>query len=571
MTPTVLTVETLLEALRVVTATLEASRAEAAALREEAAKQREESRAENARLYAMVQGLTKQLDVLLKSRDEERRAELAKLLEEARAIAEAAPVDTGSGAPQPANAGGPPGGGPGGKKQPSPGTKRDDHGRKPKADHLERDTTESRPDVCAHCNGSKLVARDELVSEEYDYVRAHVRVRRTIRAVCVCTDCLRRTVPELPPMPFDRVSCTFAMMAWLCFAKCGLFLPLDRIMRDLAAQGVTIPSATLTRWWQRGADLLLPVAAVLRASLLTTTHIRTDGTGLCVVNLRRKGKPVKGAERVGETDAEGWLLERGAVHGQILVFGNDEYAVYWFTDTKEGHHALDFLTIGIDEQGNPIRWKGTLTADALNAHDCLFEDGDRIEAGCNAHGFRKFRDDADKAPLLASKAMGFIGGLYDVEAEAKRKKLEGAELLAYRKARAGPIAERFKRWLDEHVDDLLDTNPVRKAIRYYLNHWAALTRFLSDPKVELDNNWSERALRKVALLRNNSLYAGGRDGAIRLCTLFTLINTCRLIGVDPYSYLVWAMTRVVPHSTNRGLTPADVTPQAYKAMQELAT
>lgn len=72
------------------------------------------------------------------------------------------------------------------------------------------------------------------------------------------------------------------------------------------------------------------------------------------------------------------------------------------------------------------------------------------------------------------------------------------------------------------------------------------------------------------LLRNSSLYAGGREGAIRLCTLFTLINTCRLIDVDPYAYLVWAMTRVVPHSTNRGLAPVDLTPEAYKAAQEQA-
>ena len=264
----------------------------------------------------------------------------------------------------------------------------------------------------------------------------------------------------------------------------------------------------------------------------------------------------------GDTDADGWLVGQDFIYGQILVFGNDEHAVYWYTDTKEGHHAMDFLTLGKDASEKPILWKGTITADALNAHDCLFSDGKRIEAGCNAHGFRKFRDDADTAPLIASRAMGIIDGFYKVEAEAKVKKLKGVALLAYRKIHAEPVAADFKAWLDEHVDDLLDTNPVRKAMKYYIKHWEALTRFLSDPDVEFDNNWSELALRKIALLRNN---AGGREGAVRLCTLFTLINTCRLIGVDPYSYLVWAMTQVIPHSTNRGLTPADLTPAAYKS------
>ncbi len=104
-------------------------------------------------------------------------------------------------------------------------------------------------------------------------------------------------------------------------------------------------------------------------------------------------------------------------------------------------------------------------------------------------------------------------------------------------------------------------------MQYYLNHWDALTLFLTDPEVPLDNNWSERALRIVALLRNNSLYAGGEDGAVRLCTMFTLIHTCRLLGVDPYEYLAWALTRCVPHPDNRGLAPVDLTPAAYKALR----
>jgi len=563
------TTDALLGVIHTLDAALKAERETAAKERESARTEREVSRREIARLVKMVEGLTAQLDLLLKDRDEERRAELAKVREQARAAAEAAAAAASAAAALEPD------------DEPSddeaidkPAPNRDKHGRKPKPAHLPRSIVELKPDCCKHCGCKKLLIRDVLVSEEWDYVRAHLRIRRTERTICRCADCNKRTVPEQPPMPFDRVSCTFAMMAWLCFAKCGLFLPLDRIMRDLEDQGAGIPSSTLTRWWQQGADLLHPVAAVVRLSLLAETHIRTDGTGLLVVFSRRKGKPVKGDERVGEVDEAGWLLKRDTMYGQILVFGNDEHAVYWFTETKEGHHTMDFLTIGEDEDGKPIRWRGTLTADALNAYDCVFKDGDRIESGCNSHGLRKFRDDADTAPLLASKAMGFIGGFFKVEAEAKANKLHGAELLAHRQAYAGPIAKRFKTWLDEQVDEqvdgLLKTNPVRKAMQYYINHWSALTRFLEDPDVKLENNWSERALRKVALLRNNSMYAGGVEGAVRVATLLTLINTSRLIGVDPYKYLVWAMTRVVPHSSNRGLAPVDLTPAAYKAAQQAA-
>jgi transposase len=552
------TTETLLSVIRTLNAALQAEQKAAA-----------ESRREIARLVAMVEGLTKQLDLLLRDRDEERRAELARLRQEALALAEAAKA-AGSGGtntePSTESDAEPNTGDSGGEAAGKQG-KRDNHGRTPIPQDLPRDVEKLKPECCERCGSDKLLVSDVLTSEEYDYVRAHVRVRRLERTTCVCAECNARIVPEQPPMPFDRAACTFAMMAWLCFAKGGLFLPLDRIRRDFEDQGVPLASSTLTRWWQRGADLLMPVAAAVRLSLLADTHIRTDGTGLRVVLSRVKGEPTKGPSRPGETDEAGWLLRRGPTNGQILVFGNDEHAVYHFTETKEGHHAMDFLTLGEDADGKPIRWRGTLTADALNAHDCLYEDGDRIESGCNGHGLRKFRDDADKAPLLASRAMGFIGGFYEVEAEAKAKKMHGAELLAHRQARAGPIAERFRAWLDEHVDGLFDTNPVRKAMRYYINHWDALTRFLTDPDVPLDNNWSERALRKVALLRNNSLYAGGIDGAVRLCTLLTLINTCRLLGVDPFDYLVWALTRVVPHRSNRGVAAIDLTPAAYKTAQ----
>jgi transposase len=560
----------LLAVISSLTATIEQQRTEMAEARADAAKARAASRRELARLMVMLEGLTRQLDALLGERDAERRAAVAKQREEARKLAEdlqrelAEPEndEAQSTPPEPEP-----------EPEPEPDDTssepraRDEHGRAAKPDHLCRDTHKSRPSVCSACGGKRLLVGKTLITEEYDYVRAHVRIRRTERTICDCADCNAHLVPEPPPMPFDRAACTFAMMAWLCFAKCGLFLPLDRIRRDLVDQGAPIPSATLTRWWTRGADLLQPVAETVRLSLLMQTHIRTDGTGLQVVYSRRKAQPKKGPVRAGEVDEDGLLVHRSPIRGQVLVFGDDEHVVYHFTKDKAAHHTEDFFVIGHDANGHPIRWTGTLTADALNHYDRLFDQDEYIESGCNAHGYRKFRADKDKAPLLASAAMGFIDGFYKVEAEAKAQELRGAALLAYRQARAEPIAGRFRLWLDTHLEDLLPTNPVRKAMQYYVNHWEALTHFLRDPLVHLDNNWSERALRKVALLRNNSLYAGGIEGAERLCTLFTLINTCRQLGIEPYGYLAWALTRVVPHSTNRGLRPGDLTPAAYKAAQ----
>ncbi|MCB9630525.1 MAG: IS66 family transposase, partial [Sandaracinaceae bacterium] len=546
-------VAALLSVIQTLQQELESRRHETAQARAETA----EARAEIRRLVEMVEGLTRQLDALLRDRNDERRAELAKVQAEARAVAEAHAASAADEDVAPLTP-------PSDRAAPN----RSKHGRGALPPQLERNTKTEVPPSCRDCGGVDLEREKVLVTEELDYVRAHLRVRRTERVVCRCRTCLARTTADAPPMPFDRASCTMALLAWLCYAKVGLFLPLDRLRRDFADQGVTLASSKLTRWWQRGPDLLLPIAQHLRLSLLAGDHVRTDGTGLLVVFPRQKANPVKGPAREGEVEPDGFLVKLDPVRGQILVFGDDRHAVYVYTPTKEGHHALDFFTLGHDEEGKPIRWKGTVTADALNAHDCLFVDDERVESGCNAHGLRKFRDDADKAPLLAGRALAYIGRFYAEEAKAREQGLTGAELLAWRQSNIAPITREFRLWLDEHRDDLLPDNPVYKAMNYYIKHWDALTRFLEDPDVPLDNNWSERALRSVNLIRNNSLFAGGEEGAVRLCTLLTLVSTCRLIGVDPFSYLEWALTRVVPHRANRGLTPADLTPHAYQAAQQ---
>lgn len=530
--------------------------------RDRAEQDRKEARREIGRLIKMVEGLTAQLDLLLRERDEERRAELARLKGEALTLAAAAieaqksqtPTETTQTKEPPAR----------------PPPKRHAHGKGLPSPQLPRDEHVLQADVCTKCGSTSLQDGDEQPAiEEYDYVRAHLRVRRTILRGCTCTACgTIMPPPPPPPMPAERATCTFAMLAWLLFAKGALFLPLDRLCRDFEAQGTPLASSTLTRWWQRGADGLLPVAACVRASLLCDTHIRMDGTGLLVVHQKRLGKTASGEEREGETDALGYLLREEPTDGQILVFGNDEHLVYVYTEDRKGEHVLAFLTVGEDASGQPIRWRGTLTADALNAYDCVFADGQRTETGCNSHGLRKFRDDADKAPLVASTAMNYIGQFFSLEAKAREQELKDGALLAYRQQHIKPIADRFKTWLEAHLCELLPSHPVRKAMQYYLNHWEALTYFLTDASVDLTNNFSERALRKIALLRNNSLYAGGEEGAVRLCTIFTLIGTCRLLNVDAFSYLEWALSRLVPHPDNRGLAASDLTPAAYKALQQ---
>lgn len=535
--------------------------------------------AQISRLTVMVEGVTSQLDALLGEHAEERRAELRREREEAlaqaRAAAEAARaaiVDVG---PDPTT---------GSTEESHDGSSASDSetstdgdeseddeakphgggGRGPRPD-VDKDTQTLRPDACGECGGDSLTIQETRVSTELHFVRAHVRLLETVRVVLGCGDCDAVTTPPQPPMPFERATCTFELMAWLCFARCGLFLPLDRLRRDFEAQGAPIPSATLDRWFDRGAELLTPVWVALRFALLQQRTLHIDGSGLRVMFPRLKAQPVGGQPREGEVDEQGYLLHQPPEDGQVVVFGCSEMVVFYFTPTKEGFHLEEFFEHGEGPDGDgAMRWTGTLIADAASVHDVLYLDPDRHEGGCNAHGLRKFRDEQDKAPLLASRAMGFIGEVYKIEGRAREKGLEGAELLAHRQQHAMPVMTRFHAWLTAHENDLLPEHPITKAMRYYVRHWQALSRFLTDPSVSLDNNFAENALRPLALFRKNSLCVGGVEGAIRLCVMMTLIGTARLVGVDPYQYLVWALRRTVPHPDNRGYTAADLTPQRYK-------
>jgi transposase len=526
--------------------------------------------------------VTLQLDALLGEQAEERRAELRRQREEAlaqaRAAAEAARaalVELESGTAEgssDAELSDEDGDASAGDVEDSEDTAKPHGGggRGPRPE-LDEDVQTLRPDACDGCGGDDVFVQETRTSLELHYVRAHLRWRKTLREILGCKDCDVVTTPPQPPMPFERATCTFALMAWLCFARCGLFLPLDRLRRDFEAQGARIPSATLDRWFDHGADLLTPIWVVLRLALLQQSTLHTDGTGLRVMFPRLKANPVGGDVREGEVDEDGYLAHQPPMNGQIVVFGCSEIVVFYFTPTKEGQHLEPFLELGEGLDGEPLRWTGTLVADAASNHDVLYLDPDRDEGGCNAHGLRKFRDEQDKAPLLASRAMGFLGRVYEVEGRAREKGLDGAELLAYRQEHALPLMTDFHAWLTEHETDLLPENPVAKAMRYYLRHWHALTRFLVDPSVALDNNFAENALRPLALFRKNSLYVGGVEGALRLCVLMTLIGTARLVGVDPYRYLEWALERTVPHPDNRAYTATDLTPHCYKTELDAKT
>ena len=405
-------------------------------------------------------------------------------------------------------------------------------GRKPLPGHLEAEEHELRPDACAACGGAALDVADELIEEKLHVVKEHQRRRVVRRYTCRCRACGERTTLRSLPAPYERSKVTCEWLAWLVYQKFWLLTPLDRTRRDLAERGIPLAMSSLVTFIERAADLLSGVDGLHWKQLLASSWMATDGTGLKVIVPKL---PV-------------------AHNGYIELYRNDELAVFQYEPDKSG----DVVTAKL----RPFR--GTLTADAEHRFNDVFASGRVIEAGCNAHGRRKFRDAEDTQHLLAAEGGAFLGAMYGEEEKAQKLGLKDHALLEHRQQHIRPIVRNFERWLNAVKPTLLPSEPLAAAIRYYKNHGDALFRFVDDPSVPIDNSPTEREFQNVAKLRLNMLFAGSTEGAHRACVLLGIIATCRALRVPAQAYLAWAFERLGTHREVFGLPLDQLTPAAFK-------
>ena len=405
-------------------------------------------------------------------------------------------------------------------------------GRKPLPSHLEAEEHALRPDACGQCGSSELDAADEIVEEKLHVVKEHQRRRVVRRTTCRCRKCGARTTPRSLPAPYERSKVTCDWLSWFVHQKFGLLTPLDRMRRDLAERGVPLAMGSLVSFIERAADLLAPVDGLHWQQLLAGRWMATDGTGLKVLVPKL---PL-------------------AHNGYVELYRNHDVAVFQYEPDKNGDDVKNKLA----------RFSGTLTADAEHRFNGVFASGRVVEAGCNAHGRRKFRDAEATQPLLAVEGGAFIGAMYGHEEKAGMLGLAGDELRAHRRQHIRPIANDFDTWLRAVQPALLPTEPLMEAVRYYRNHRDALYRFIDDPDVPIDNSPTEREFQNVAKLRLNMLFAGSSEGAHRACVLLGIVATCRAAGVPVQQYLTWAFERLGTHRDAFNLPVDELTPAAFR-------
>ncbi len=408
-------------------------------------------------------------------------------------------------------------------------------GRRPPPAHLPTDTERHEVCACAWCGG-RVFKRDVLTTRVYSVIPSYVRCRQIERerTICADPDCHRPTTATMPPMPCQRALYDCSFLAWLVVMKFVLLVPLDRIRTLLLSQDVDIAMGSLVHLIERAADLAAPIDGEHMKQLRAGAYMHFDGTGLKAL--------VLGQDKAWDA--------------YIEVFTRDELTVFQFDMTK---HA-DRLQQRING------FVGILVCDA-ETRNAAGAPGVTL-SNCNAHPLRKFREAERAHPHLAPQAMRFIEALYDLEDEADRLGLYGAERLAFRQRRSLRVLHRFRQWLEGVLKrDLPPTDPVRKIAKYYLKHFDDLTRFIHDPAVlPLDNNAAEREFQRHAKLRQASLFAGSPEGGHRWAVLLGVVRTTQKCDLDVLAYLTWLFERRGSHRKKFGMSAADLTPMAYREL-----
>jgi transposase len=377
----------------------------------------------------------------------------------------------------------------------------------------------------------------EEISEQLDYQPASLVVTEHVRFKYACKACAGHVATsELPAQPIDKGRPGPGLLAQVVTAKYADHLPLHRQGDIFARHGVALARQTLCDWVADAATLLEPVYDDLKARVLAGKVVQTDDTTV----------PVQDRERPTTRDGRLWVYV-GDTHPATIV--------YDYTANHSRAGPRDFL-------GD---FRGSLQADAYAGYDALYATGRVVEVGCWAHARRYFWEAKEADAGRALQALGVIHRLYQVEAEAKA--LEAEARRALRQAKARPVLERFKGWLDEQADLVLPKSPIGEAVSYARGQWTALMRYLEDGTLAIDNNAAERALRRVVTGRKNWLFCGSDEGGKRAAILYSVVATCREQGLDVWAYLKDVLERIPTHPARRR---AELLPWNWKAARAAA-
>jgi len=371
---------------------------------------------------------------------------------------------------------------------------------------------------CAECQ-QDLRHIGEEVSERYEYVPAQLLVIEDVCQKYAC-ECTVKTATK-PAQPIEKSTASASLLAHVIVSKVADHLPIHRQAKIMQRFGVEISDQTMCGWMRQSAELLNPLYEKLKAFVLDSKVVGTDDT------------PVKVWIAICPHTRKGRLWP--------YVGDRDHLAVIFdYTPTRERAGPELFLE----------DYRGYLQADAYVVYDSFFTNSERglVEVGCWAHARRHIYQARETDPARMGAVLAYIAQLYAVEKRARQSSIQGDDLRLLREQGARPVLEQLHSYLLKISDQLLPKSDAGQAVSYLLKNWNALTRYLEDGDLAIDNNRTERSLRGVAIGRNNWTFLGSDRGGRTMAVLRSFVGSCELSKIDPFAWFRDVLARIPTHS-----------------------
>jgi transposase len=407
--------------------------------------------------------------------------------------------------------------------------------RQPAAKVLETLTERLEPQekVCPHCGKQKCEIGQER-SERYEYVPAKIVRHEILRPKLACS-CGQAgvSIAPLPPTVVSQGQPGASLVAHVLLTKFTDHVPLHRQQQQFARLGVHFPKSTLGDWVEQGATWLQPLVREMKRQLLLKDYVQVDETPV----------RVQDPDVIGKC-ATGWLWVLGAPNEDVI---------FEFHPGRGKEFAQHLLG----------SFKGYLQRDGYGVYGSLARDDvDLMPVGCWAHARRKFVEALTDEPDPATAIVNEVRKLYLVERHARAESLTAQQRYHLRQQLAAPILSSLHPLLLSVREKVLPQSPLGKAARYCLAEWQALTRYLEDGRLEIDNNLTENAIRPSAVGKKNWLFIGHPQAGWRSAVIYSIIVSCRRRGIEPWDYLrdVLARLPAMQQSELSSLLPANWKP-----------
>src|SRR5664280_1415400 len=432
-------------------------------------------------------------------------------------------------------------------------------------DHLPRERVViAPPTACECCGGNRLRKLGDDVTRTLESVPRQWKVVETVREKFSCRDCEKISQT---PAPFHAVARGWAgpsLLAMIMFEKFGQHQPLNRQAERYALEGVPIALSTMADAVGSVCAALDPLLRLLEAHVMAAARLHADDTAVPVL-----------AE--GKTDTgRCWIYVR-----DDRPFGGTgpPAAMFYYSRDRKGEHPKMHLA----------GYAGILQADAYDGYNQLYlagrNPGPIREAACWVHARRPFFAMADLEENARRKAQGKkeiplspiaievvrrIDALFEIERSINGTSAE--ERLAVRRTLSRPLVDDLHAYMREQAAGLSRGHDLVKAVNYMLKRWTAFTLFLADGRVCLSNNAAERGLRGIALGRKSWLFCGSDRGGQRAASMYSLVVTAKMNGVDPQAWLADVLSRIATYPVHRldKLLPWNWTPRALAILAQAA-